>query len=76
MKNLKKSKFNTAKIVMHNSFSCTYSEDELLDEVQTKVIKVFLLALHSHLYSLALSFLFSSHSRNFLQFLQFNYCTL
>ncbi len=50
MKNLKKSKFNTAKIAIHNSFSCSYSEAEFLDEIQTKVIRVFLLAIHSHMY--------------------------
>jgi hypothetical protein len=29
-----------------------------LDEIQTKVLRVFLLAIHSHLYSFALRFLF------------------
>jgi hypothetical protein len=33
-------------------------EGELLDEIQTKVIRVFLLAIHSHIYSFALRFLF------------------
>jgi hypothetical protein len=41
---------------------------EFLDEIQTKV---FLLAIHSHLYSFALRFPFSSNSRNLLHFLQF-----
>jgi hypothetical protein len=35
---------------------CT--EAEFLDEVQTKVFRVFLLTIHSHLYSFALRFLF------------------
>jgi hypothetical protein len=34
------------------------SEAEFLDEIQTKVSRVFLLAIHSHLYSFALRFLF------------------
>jgi hypothetical protein len=32
------------------------SESEFLDEIQTKVLRVFLLALHSHLYRFALRF--------------------
>jgi hypothetical protein len=31
---------------------------EFLDEIQTKILRVFLLSIHSHLYSLALRFLF------------------
>jgi hypothetical protein len=31
---------------------------EFLDEIQTKVLKVFLLTIHNHLYSFALKFLF------------------
>ena len=34
------------------------TEAEFFDEIQTKVLTVFLLANHSHLYSFALSFLF------------------
>jgi hypothetical protein len=34
------------------------SEAEFLDEIQTKVLRVFLLAIHSHLYSFALSIIF------------------
>ena len=34
------------------------SEAELLDEIHTKVLRVFLLAIHSHLYSFALRLLF------------------
>ncbi len=42
-------------------------EVEFLDEIQTKALRVFLLAIHSHLYSFALRFLFlqthaTSHS--------------
>ncbi len=33
-------------------------EAEFLDEIQTKVLRVFLLAIHSHLYSFALRFIF------------------
>jgi hypothetical protein len=33
------------------------SRAEFLDEIQTKVIRVFLFAIHSHLYSFALPFL-------------------
>ncbi len=33
-------------------------EAEFLDEIQTKVLRVFLLAIHSHLYSFSLRFLF------------------
>ncbi len=54
----------------------SYTKAEFLDEIQTKVLRVFLLAIHSHLYSFALRFSFSSNSRNLLQFLQFSYCTL
>ncbi len=34
------------------------AEAEFLDEIQTKVLRVFLFAIHSHLYSFALRFLF------------------
>jgi hypothetical protein len=33
-------------------------EAEFVDEIQTKVLRVFLLAFHSHLYSFTLRFLF------------------
>jgi hypothetical protein len=32
-------------------------EAEFLDEIQTKVLRIFLLVIHSHLYSFALKFL-------------------
>ncbi len=34
------------------------TETEFLDEIQTKILRVFLLAIHSHLYSFALRFQF------------------
>ncbi len=39
-------------------FCWAHTEAEFLDEIQTKVLRVFLLAIHSHLYSFALRFLF------------------
>jgi hypothetical protein len=40
-------------------YTCrTYTETEFLGEIQTKVLRVFLLAIPSHLYSFALRFLF------------------
>ncbi len=48
------------------------SEVKFLDEIQTKVLRVFLLAIHSHLYTaLPWDFYSSSNSHNLLQFLQF-----
>jgi hypothetical protein len=35
-----------------------YPEAEFLDEIQAKVFRVFLLAIHTHLYSFALRFIF------------------
>jgi hypothetical protein len=43
-------------------------EAELLDKIKTKVLRVFLLAIHSHL---CLEISISSNSRNLLQFLEF-----
>jgi hypothetical protein len=40
------------------------TEAECLDEIQTKVLRFFLLAILSHLYSFALRFYISSNSRN------------
>jgi hypothetical protein len=37
---------------------CTQTVAEVLDEIQTKVLRVFLLAIHSHLHSFALRWLF------------------
>jgi hypothetical protein len=55
--------------------STQYSEEtdleaESLEEIPTKVITVFLLAIQIILYSFALRFFISSNSRNLLQFLQ------
>ena len=36
----------------------SWSEAEFLEEIQTKIFRVFLLAIHSHLYSFALRLLF------------------
>ncbi len=38
--------------------SSSFSWTEFLDEIQTKVLRVFLFVIHSHLYSFALRFLF------------------
>ncbi len=46
-------------------------EAEFLDELQIKVFRVFLLAIHSRLQSFAMNFFISSNSRNLLQFLEF-----
>jgi hypothetical protein len=51
-------------------------EAVFLDEIQTKALRVFLLAIHSHLYSFALRFLFLQTHATFYLFLQFSYCTL
>ncbi len=47
-------------------------EAEFLDEIQTKVCRVFLPAIHSHLYSFALRF--QTQATSYI--LQFSYCTL
>ncbi len=49
-------------------------EAEFLDEIQTKVFRVFFLAIHSNLYTqqLCLEIFISSNSRNLLKFLQFS----
>ncbi len=46
-------------------------EVKYLDEIQTKIFKVFLIAIHSYLYTLqlCLEISISSNSRNLLQFL-------
>jgi hypothetical protein len=41
------------------AFMCAVlCQAEFLDEIQTKVLRVFLLVIHSHLYSFDLGFLF------------------
>jgi hypothetical protein len=49
-------------------------DTEFVDEIQTKVFRVFLLAIHSRLLQLCLEI--SSNLRNLLGFLQFSYCTV
>jgi hypothetical protein len=52
-------------------------EAEFLDEIHTKDLRVFLLAIHIHLYSFScLEIHIYSNSRNLLPFLEFSYCTL
>jgi hypothetical protein len=47
-----------------------HSEAEFSDEIQTKVLRVFLLAIHSHAYSFALRFIFlQTHATSY------SYCT-
>ncbi len=53
----------------------SWPEVEFLDEIQTKVFRVFLLHLQSPL-QLCPEIYISSNLRNLLQFLQFSYCTL
>jgi hypothetical protein len=61
-------------------------EAEFLDEIQTKILRVFLFATHCHLYSLTFRFLFlKTHAASYeyfqthaisCVFLQLSYCTL
>jgi hypothetical protein len=53
-----------------------YTEAEFLEKIQTAVLRVFLLAIHSHLYSFALRFLFLQTHATADSFLQFSYCNL
>jgi hypothetical protein len=50
-----------------------HHEAEFLDEIQTKVFRVFLLAIHSHLYSVALRFFFLRTRATFYRLLEFSY---
>jgi hypothetical protein len=43
-------------------------EAEFLDEIQTKILRVFLLVIHIHLYSFALRFLFLQTHATFYSF--------
>jgi hypothetical protein len=62
------------------------TEAAFLDEIQTKVLRVFLLAIHSHLYCIALGFLIlHPHTTSYVYLqtyvtfyviLQFSYCKL
>jgi len=57
------------KVILHTELQ---PEAKFLEEILTKVLRVYLLAIHSHLYSFALRF----NSSNLSQFLQFSYRTL
>ncbi len=65
----------TAKGALSSLPTVVPREAEFLDEIQTKVSRVSLRAIHSHLYSLQLWLLISisSNSRNLLQFLEFSF---
>jgi hypothetical protein len=57
--NLKESNENVCKTVHTNSNTLAgNSEAEFLDEIQTKILRVFILAVRRHLYSFDLKFLF------------------
>jgi hypothetical protein len=46
------------------------AEAEFLDEIQTKILRVLLLAIQSHLYSLAWGFMFlQTHATSYLKLL-------
>ncbi len=69
---------NTIESLLANLFITKINQTgaEFLDEIQTKALRVFLLAIHSHLYSIALRFLFlQTHATSYV-ILQFNYFTL
>ncbi len=55
--------------------SCMSSEAEFLDQIQTKVFRAFLLAIHSHLYSFALRYLFlQTHATSYSFYSELLYC--
>jgi hypothetical protein len=54
-------KTETETFLIPSPFEASYTvckEAEFLDEINTEVFRIFLLAIHSHLYSFALRFLF------------------
>ncbi len=54
-----KSKWKQSALCNFFASSVSFTRIEgFLDEIQTKVLRIFLLAIHSHLYSFALRFLF------------------
>jgi hypothetical protein len=59
-----------------NGLSTSCSEAELFEEIQTKVLKVFLLCYSQSPLQLCLEISISSNSRNLLQFPKFRFCTL
>ncbi len=57
-------------VVVIYKFSTVFPEAKILDEIQTKLFRVFLLTIHSYLYSVALRFLFlQTHTTSYV-FLQ------
>jgi hypothetical protein len=69
------SDYNCSGKEMRKMYKISAPEAEFLDEIQTKVLRVFLLASQSPL-QLCLEISIYSYSRNLLQFLLFSYCTL
>jgi hypothetical protein len=65
-----------AQVSASSCFDYPRPEAEFLDEIQTKVLRVFILAIHSHLYSFVLRFIFLQTYATPLTVLQFSYCTL
>jgi hypothetical protein len=59
----------TCTFLCHPLYLKVNTKTKFLDEIQTKVLRVFLLVIQSHLYSFILRFYISSNSRNLLQFL-------
>jgi hypothetical protein len=55
---------NTVLRHFSTSFPLLRTEADLLDEIQTKDLRVFLLAIHSHIIHLCLEISISSNSRN------------
>jgi hypothetical protein len=49
---------NVSYTTMHTTYVVQTPEAEFLDEIQTKVLRVSLLVIHSHLYSFVMRFLF------------------
>jgi hypothetical protein len=72
---LNKERMSTALLNIVSYADEMTAEAEFLDEIHTKVFRVFLLANQSPL-QLCLKITNSSNSRNLLQFLQSSYCTL
>jgi hypothetical protein len=52
-------------VIIYNLAVIPAPEVEFLDEIRTKVLRVLLVAIHSHLYSFALSFLFLKNHTTF-----------
>ncbi len=65
----------TQQHVRYKMYKNTDREASFLDEIQTKVLKVFLLDIHSHLYCFALRFYFFKLTQP-LTVSRFSYCSL